>query len=587
MAAKPDQGKAAPEWPTFSIVVPTYQRRQLVTDVVRSLARLDYPGAVELIIVIDGSTDGTAEALREIEGPFPVRIIEQPNQGASEARNRGAAEAANEVILFLDDDMLCQPDLVREHARLHRDGADAVIGDTPIDPNSPPGFLPESVARWIASTRVSSPLSPFDVFTGQLSIRRSVFETLGGFDTTFTSAGAFGNEDADLGVRLLADYDVRHNPAAICRQHYVVSPTEYMDRARGAVAADLNLIRKHPHLSRELLEAKGRSRPVTRYIYRPLTRLRPVPRMLAKAATIAANTAMSTPLRSNRLLARFFSGARSLSYWSELRSKGWFPGSERLLVLCYHAIQDQAADPVLAPYGVPPERFTEHLNSLTARGFNFVGPDALASLLSTGAPLPTRAVLLTFDDCYSDLLTIAREVLQPRGIEALAFAVTSMDTNTNEWDQPEGARRLELLGAAQLQELTRLGVEIGSHSRTHRDMRVLLESDRADEAARSADDLELKGLPRPRFFAYPYGARDSATKQAVREAGFVAAFGLTRARVSAKSDPFDLPRVIILAQDRGTRFRLKTKAPRLSALAEHPVATLKSLLGKVVRHGHS
>src|SRR5688500_3015564 len=274
-----------------------------------------------------------------------------------------------------------------------------------------------------------------------------------------------------------------------------------MARARGAVAADLNLIRKHPHLGKDLLEAKGRSRPVTRFVYRPLTRLRPVPRILAKAATIAANTAMSTPLRSNRLLARFFSGARSLSYWSELRSKGWFPGSNRLLVLCYHAIQDQAADPVLAPYGVPPERFAEHLDSLAARGFNFVGPDALAALLSTGAPLPTRAVLLTFDDCYSDLLTIAREVLQPRGIEALAFAVTNMDTNTNEWDQPEGARTLDLLEPEQLQELARLGVEIGSHSRTHRDMRDLPESERTAEAVRSADDLQSKGLSRPRFFA--------------------------------------------------------------------------------------
>ena len=586
MAAKPDQPEVPPEWPSFSIVIPTYQRRDIVIDAVRSINGLDYPGALELIIVVDGSTDGTAEALRGIECQFPIRVIEQPNRGASEARNRGALEASNEVVLFLDDDMLCDPDLVREHARLYLEGADAVIGETPIDAGSPPGFLPESVARWIASTRVSSPLSPFDVFTGQLSIRRSVFETVGGFDKAFTSAGAFGNEDADLGVRLLASHDVRHNPKAISRQRYVVSPAEYMQRARGAVAADLNLIRKHPHLAADLLEAKGRSRPVTRFVYRPMTRFRPVPQMLAKAATKFAQSAMETRFRSNRLLARFFSGARSLAYWSELRTQGWFPGSKRLLILCYHAIADQAADPLLAPYGVPPKQFVEQLDSLAARGFHFVGPGALAAFLSAGAPLPRRAVLLTFDDCYSDLLTIARDVLQPRGIEALAFAVTNMKSNTNEWDQPYGAQAMELLEPEQLQELARLGVEIGSHSRTHRDMCLLPESEQAAEAALSADDLESKGLPRPRFFAYPYGSRDSSTKQAVRDAGFVAAFGLTQGRATDKSDPFDLPRVIVLARDRGSRFRLKTAAPRFSAIAGNPAAAIKSLLKKVVRHDH-
>ena len=204
--------------PSLSVVIPTYQRRDAVCDAVRALTRTDHAGAVELIVVIDGSTDGTAQALAAIACPFPVKIIEQSNAGAASARNGGAAVAVNDVILFLDDDMIADPSLLDEHARLHQDGADAVIGNTPIHPASPAGFLPESIARWIASTSVKSPLSPFDVFSGQLSVRRSVFEELGGFDTAFTSAAAFGNEDADFGVRLLARHDVRHNPAAISRQ---------------------------------------------------------------------------------------------------------------------------------------------------------------------------------------------------------------------------------------------------------------------------------------------------------------------------------------------------------------------------------
>ena len=68
----------------------------------------------------------------------------------------------------------------------------------------------------------------------------------------------------------------------------------------------------------------------------------------------------------------------------------------------------------------------DHLDSLSRRGFCFVSPTAVARYLVDQTPLPRRAVLLTFDDCYSDLLGVAREVLQSRHIEALAFAVTDV-----------------------------------------------------------------------------------------------------------------------------------------------------------------
>ena len=65
---------------------------------VGALGRVDYPGAIELIVVVDGSNDGTGDALTPIDCPFPMTIIVQQNAGASAARNRGAAIAANDVI---------------------------------------------------------------------------------------------------------------------------------------------------------------------------------------------------------------------------------------------------------------------------------------------------------------------------------------------------------------------------------------------------------------------------------------------------------------------------------------------------------
>jgi glycosyltransferase involved in cell wall biosynthesis/peptidoglycan/xylan/chitin deacetylase (PgdA/CDA1 family) len=542
------------------VVIPTYQRREVVCDAVRALGRVDYSGAFELIVVVDGSTDGTDGALEKIACPFPMKIVVQPNGGASAARNRGASEATHDVILFLDDDMMCDPNLLREHGGLYATGADAVIGDTPIDPESPAGFLADSASRWIDSTRVQSPISAFDIFTGQLSVRRTVFEELGGFDTRFTSGLAFGSEDADFGARLLAAHDVRHNPLAVSLQRYVVQPQEYRDRVARAAAAHIQFVRKHPHLACDLFERRGNGRPIVRWVYRPLSRIPFLPKLLAGMAVRMAQAGSRTRFRSNRTLARFFSGACSLAYWTELRRRRWFPFSSSLLVLCYHAIRDQESDPLLGRFSVRPQSFEQQLDSLANRGFTFITTGQLAAFFEASAPLPRRPVLLTFDDGYTELLGLARDALRPRGIEAIAFIVTG--AVSNEWDQAYGARPIDLMTREQLKELNDLGIEIASHSRTHGEMQLMADSEQAAEASGSIDDLMRDGLPRPRFFAYPYGANNPGARVAVGRAGFLAAFGLRQSWINRNSDRFDLPRVIILADDRPWKFRMKTTVPR-------------------------
>ena len=212
--------------PSFSVVIPTYQRREVVCAAVQSLCRVTYEGPVEIIVVVDGSTDGTAEALALLQCPAPLRIIEQDNRGASAARNHGAAEAKSDILLFLDDDMISEPDLLEQHARMYGDGADAVTGDVFLDPGSPRTFLTESVERWIGLPRPAAADLPFHIYTGQLSMRRRVFNEIGRFDEGFTSEQTFGHEDTDVGVKLLARYRVRHNPRAVTRQRYVVGARE-------------------------------------------------------------------------------------------------------------------------------------------------------------------------------------------------------------------------------------------------------------------------------------------------------------------------------------------------------------------------
>lgn len=526
-----------------------------------ALAKARYDGKVEVIVVVDGSTDGTAQALSQLRVPFPLRVIEQANHGAAHARNRAAAEGRNDVLLFLDDDMLSAPDILSEHARFHLDGADAVVGDVLRDPGSPPGFMSDSNEAWLK--RRSGPLTLFDVWTGQLSVRRAVFDEVGAFDESFTDETAFANEDADLGIRLLANYDVRHNPAAISYQRYVVSPRELIRRAPMRAAGDVRLACKHPEMIRRLFEARGASRSSTRFVFGPVSAVPLLAELWAFIATPIAAAGLKTRFRSSRSLSRFFLGARAALYWSALRRLGWYPLAESVLVLGYHAVEDWSDDPALKRYAVPRELFVEQLESLSRRGFRFIGPEMFAQYLAGNASLPRRAVLLTFDDCYADLMEVARDILQPRNIQALAFAVTRLKSRTNEWDHGRGGTPRVLLEPAQLRQLAKFGIEVGSHSRTHRSLGSLGEDERREELEGSVDDLAALGLPPPRYFAYPFGEVDEVTEQSVRDAGFVAGFGINDGWVDRGSDRFNLPRIIVHASDRGWRFHLRTAAPRL------------------------
>ena len=306
--------------PSFSIIVPTYQRRDMVCETVSALNELTYGGPLEIIVVVNGSTDGTAKAVDALDCRWPMRVVEiQPNRGPAGARNRGADEATGDILLFLDDDMICDPELVQQHARMYRDGADAVAGNIPLHPSSPPGVLTDAVASaalWDQRTE----LTPFEIYAGQLSVRKNVFDALGGFDEQFAVGGGFGNEDVEFGARLLERFDVRHNPKAITHQVNLVSARQFMDRAGQLAVADIRLAAKHPELGRRLFfhRAAQRSRR-QRLTYRLFSASPAVTALIANGAVGLCELALRTRFRSNPLLARAFIDACSIAYWSKIR----------------------------------------------------------------------------------------------------------------------------------------------------------------------------------------------------------------------------------------------------------------------------
>lgn len=553
--------------PCFSIVIPTYQRREVVRASVEALAHLCPPFPAEVIVVVDGSTDGTAGALDAVSLPFPLVVLEQPNSGAAAARNAGAAAATGNILLFLDDDMEAAPDILTAHAESYSDGADAVMGHVPLHPLSPTNFLSRGVGGWAERRRrrLAKPdatLNLFDLLTGQLSVRRDVFFRLGGFDGEFTRDGTFGDEDLDFGYRLLREgYRVVFNAAAVSQQRYVVTPRAYLRQWHEAGRADVRFARKHPPQAAALFALHHAEATPTRRIIRPLASA-----SLIGGAACAVIRAIAVPMAERwpggRLSERVFFGARDLEYWRGVHVAGGIPRRHPVRVLAYHAIADLAHDQLLAQYGIPAPQFRSQLEALRADGFTFISPDELLRYLRDGADLPRRPVLVTFDDCYEDLLTAALPVLREYETPAVAFAVAGHLGGTNEWDQRIGATTRRLLGADGLRALAASGVEIGAHSLNHKSLPMLTSEELENEIAGAIASLTDAGLRRPRLFAYPYGEHDATVRQAVADADLEAAFALGGGLVRYRADPLRVARIEILRSDTGRKFLQKVRGAK-------------------------
>jgi GT2 family glycosyltransferase/peptidoglycan/xylan/chitin deacetylase (PgdA/CDA1 family) len=538
--------------PRLSVVVPTYQRREVVLQTVRALAAQEGAPRYEVIVVVDGSTDGTAAALRGLSTPMSLTVIEQPNQGAAAARNRGAEVACGQILLFLDDDMEADSRLLAEHARAHEDGARVVLGHIPLHPDSPRGFLSASVGAWAEERcqKLSGQDAPIDLdefLTGQVSIARDIFREVGGFDLRFTQGGTFGCEDLDIGRRLeRAGYEIVFDAKAISRQRYVVTPRQHLRQWHQNGAAKVALARKHPDQAERIFWR--RERRADRYVWRWLR----WPRRELVLGLLGARV-------ENRWTIRWFRRVRDLEYFTGIREAGGEPSRRPVRIICYHAIADLKGSGELEQFGIPPDRFRRQLRR-AGRHLRFIDAEEFRRYLD-GAGVTRRAALLTFDDCYADLESAALPVLRELRIPAVAFAVSGLTGKTSEWVARNGVP-VPLLDAEGLRRLEKCGVAIGAHSQTHPRLDRLPAAVAAAEIKGSIADLETLGLERPQFFAYPFGALNAELKEVARAAGLAGAFSTRPGLAEPDGDRFAIPRIEILRRDRGPRFLLKVLGGR-------------------------
>jgi GT2 family glycosyltransferase len=201
-----------------SVIIPTYNRLWCLQKVIQNLEEQTTPfDQFEVIIVSDGSSDGTHEFLDALQTPLNLTVIKQENQGVATARNNGVKAANGRILLFLDDDVVPTNTLIAEHLQAQGDREDlVVIGPmlNPCDYKMKPWVEWEQLMltkQYDAMQAGAWEPTARQFYTGNTSLPKAKFEEAGGFDPNFRRA-----EDVELAYRL-ADLGVkfRFQPTAV------------------------------------------------------------------------------------------------------------------------------------------------------------------------------------------------------------------------------------------------------------------------------------------------------------------------------------------------------------------------------------
>ncbi len=207
-----------------------------------------------------------------------------------------------------------------------------------------------------------------------------------------------------------------------------------------------------------------------------------------------------------------------------LPSKYVFP------TLMYHSIDEGWRTEKTS---VSPESFENQMSFLHRKKYKVLSLEEVVLSFKNKQKLPGKAVSITFDDGYMNNYSIAYPVLRRYGFEAAIFVIVNNVGKPGymNWDQ--------------LKRMADDGINIGSHTLTHPDLRKLSDQDLKKELVESKRILEENLKRKVDFFAYPGGSLDERVKNAVIEAGYKGACATNPPRHYGSDDPYAVKRVRI------------------------------------------
>lgn len=217
-------------------------------------------------------------------------------------------------------------------------------------------------------------------------------------------------------------------------------------------------------------------------------------------------------------------------------------------VLMYHRIRDvllvtERSD---IEFSVPPESLEQQLSYLHDKGYQTISLSDLSESFENRTPLPSKSVLLTFDDGFRDFYLNAFPLLKKYNMRAVAFYVGGYSNFPGYMDQQ------------MLREIHNSGlVDIQAHTMSHSLLTKLKLEEQRREIFESKQVLETILGKKINYFAYPYGNFDQNVINLTAEAGYRLGFGTTPGMILRKSEKLSLPRISITGFDDLKRFEQK------------------------------
>jgi glycosyltransferase involved in cell wall biosynthesis len=255
--------------PAISVIVPTYRREEPLQRCLEALAAQDVPPeAFEVVVVDDDPAGPGSKNPPAREWPFRLRRIPNAGKGAAAARNHGAREAAAPLLVFIDDDVVADPGLLRSHLHWHgsRERGAVLVG--PYRPRPKHDNLAAQVARlwWqdLFDLLGEAEGTTFvAALTANVSLPRATFEQIGGFAEEYSKER---REDWEWGLRTLRmGIEIGFEPNASARHEFTLGTKQRLRDARREGVGDTLIAATYPEAVASLpLRHVSRPNPLRR-----------------------------------------------------------------------------------------------------------------------------------------------------------------------------------------------------------------------------------------------------------------------------------------------------------------------------------
>jgi glycosyltransferase involved in cell wall biosynthesis len=507
----------------ISVVIPTFNRCSILERTLPTVLAQEYPAdSYEVIVVVDGSTDGTNEFLQSIEPSHSqLKVVQAGHCGPSAARNLGIHAAAGELILFLDDDLQCPSDLLKQHVDAHPDVTPIVAhGPIYVTPGSTKSIIRHVTEnfydQYYHALSSQMELRHPDRIEGSLSVLSSLVNSsiprvmllaCEGFDEEIIAA-----EDLELGLRLYKQGCIfRFLPSTVTHEYYIKTTRQYLrGQVKATAAGDRRASRKHPEYRVHsalagLAQTPWRKKFLMHFLVRfPLS---PVP-LLAFPFLFEEwldqfafwHKLGTSLLRVTERIVRLRTALLEAGSWNALESEF----GRQCPVLLYHHVGPLRPG-MYASLNVSARDFERQMRWLARHGYKGICTTDWLRWVREGKGLPEKPIIITFDDAYDDIAEYAFPALRKYGFAGVVYVVTQRVAETNKWDERNGSGTLRVMTWEQIRSWAEQGIEFGGHSRTHANLPTLSREMCTEEVAGCRKDLEAALCATVRSFAYPYG----------------------------------------------------------------------------------